>query len=143
MGCYVWYATAGTGQLLQDGQSLSKVTSTWGVMSLRYRQVLRSTVHTQRRATIRDNHLLVWRRLLTKPTICVTAPVRRGRSGIQNGHGGAGAGSRLQGLLSRPAAEPALAPGGSPALAVWLALRPGIPVSRQPRRFATSKLHCV
>ena len=81
------------------------------------------------------DHLLVWRRLLTKPTICIATPVCWGRSGVQDGHGGTGAGSRLQGLLGRPAAEPALAPGRSPTLAVWLALRPGIPVSRRPHHF--------
>ena len=45
--------------------------------------------------TAGKSHLLVWRRLLAQPTICIPAPVRWEGSCVQNRHGGTGTSSRL------------------------------------------------
>ena len=86
------------------------------------------------------HHLLGWRRLLAKPTVCIAPPVGWERSGVQDRHGGTGAGF---GLLSWPAAEPALAPGRHPSLVVWLSLRPRIPVSTHDHHYVYLRVCCL
>lgn len=108
-----------------EGKSLSKLCNSKEVAT---RSWCTLSVDAQRAEAVQD-HLLFWRRLLPKATICIFASVRWERSGVHNRYGGTSAGFRPLGLLSWPATEPALPPGHHSFITVGLPLRPRIPVS--------------